>query len=70
MSVITPPAPRITRYAVSLTGRPFGPGNAQWGYRAKVYQGEVMVYDNVARAFTTAHALTAGQVRWVLANAQ
>ena len=47
------------------TGRAFS-GDASTGYRARVEaDGTVAVYDHIAGHYTTCHALTAAQIRYI-----
>lgn len=61
MSTVT-----IGKPVTVATGRAFT-GTSQWGYVAKVTaDGDVLVYDDVARHYTRCHSLTAAQIRYVL----
>lgn len=60
----------MAKYVTVRSGRAFS-GDAQTGYRARVEaDGTVAAYDRIAGHYTTCHALTAGQVRWIRAQAQ
>ncbi len=55
----------MTKHLTVRTGRAFG-GDSSTGYRARVEaNGTVAVYDSVAGHYTTCHALTAAQIRYV-----
>jgi hypothetical protein len=56
----------MTKYLTVRTGRAFSDDVVSCGYRARVEaDGTVAVYDSVAGHYTTRHALTAAQIRYV-----
>lgn len=56
----------MTKYITVRTGRAFSCDAPGTGYRARVEaDGSVSVYDRIAGCYTTCHALTAAQIRYV-----
>ena len=56
----------MTQYITVRSGRAFSDDVVSCGYRARVEaDGTVSVYDRLAGHYTTCHALTAAQIRYV-----
>jgi hypothetical protein len=56
----------MTQYLTVRSGRAFSCDAPGTGYRARVEaDGTVRVYDSLAGHYTTVHALTAAQIRYV-----
>jgi hypothetical protein len=56
----------MTKYITVRSGRAFSDDVVSCGYRASVdADGTVRVYDDLAGHYTTVHALTAAQIRYI-----
>ena len=56
----------MNQYLTVRTGRAFSDDAPSTGYRARVEaDGSVSVYDRIAGHYTTCHALSAAQIRYV-----